>query len=155
MRCSDCWRYRTTQCLHNPTATDFESVQPFACFVPKQYSSTDLPNSTPQESEWYFLKPNGRFSRMQFFKFYAFPTLGVNLIAGVVTKMNISSVYIILLLVLFIFLFYLRIIACIRRLHDLNQSGWYSLIIIIPLIDIVMGLILLFAPGKIEGNRWQ
>lgn len=41
-----------------------------------------------------------------------------------------------------------------RRLNDLNQSGWLSLLLFIPLVNIVVGLWLLFAPGKKEQNNY-
>lgn len=47
------------------------------------------------------------------------------------------------------------IIAGIRRLHDLNYSGWYFLLILIPFVNLGLTLGLLFMPGKKEGNRWQ
>ena len=49
---------------------------------------------------------------------------------------------------------YIVIIAGVRRLHDLNLSGWYLLLAFIPLVNVGMILYLLFAPGKVAGNRW-
>jgi uncharacterized membrane protein YhaH (DUF805 family) len=36
----------------------------------------------------------------------------------------------------------------IRRLHDINQSGWLSLLIFVPLINFLFVLALVFWPGK-------
>jgi len=41
-----------------------------------------------------------------------------------------------------------------RRLNDLNQSGWLSLLLIIPLVNFIIGLWLIFAPGKKEHNGY-
>ena len=41
-----------------------------------------------------------------------------------------------------------------QRLHDLNKSGWFCLLIPIPLVNIVFGFYLLFAPGSHETNRY-
>lgn len=42
----------------------------------------------------------------------------------------------------------------IRRLHDLDKSGWYILIMCIPIINIVFGLYLLFAKGTEGDNKY-
>lgn len=41
-----------------------------------------------------------------------------------------------------------------RRLHDLNKSGWYLLLSLIPLIGFLFALYLIFAPGDAEGNDY-
>jgi uncharacterized membrane protein YhaH (DUF805 family) len=41
-----------------------------------------------------------------------------------------------------------------RRLNDLNQSGWLSLLLLIPLVNIVVSLWLVFAAGKKEQNSY-
>jgi uncharacterized membrane protein YhaH (DUF805 family) len=42
----------------------------------------------------------------------------------------------------------------IQRLHDLDKSGWLSLLILIPLINVVLVLFLFFAPGSEEANQY-
>ncbi len=44
-------------------------------------------------------------------------------------------------------------IFMIRRLHDLNQSGWLWLLVLVPLINVIMILVLLFAPGTAGANK--
>ncbi len=41
-----------------------------------------------------------------------------------------------------------------RRLNDLNQSGWLSLLLLIPLVNIFIGLWLIFAPGTKQHNSY-
>lgn len=41
-----------------------------------------------------------------------------------------------------------------RRLHDLNRSGWLSLLIFVPLLNMLFGLYLLFWPGSPEANDY-
>lgn len=41
-----------------------------------------------------------------------------------------------------------------RRFNDLGQSGWLSLLFIIPLVNIIVGLFLIFAPGKPMTNQY-
>jgi uncharacterized membrane protein YhaH (DUF805 family) len=42
----------------------------------------------------------------------------------------------------------IAILVTLRRLKDLDKSGWYLLLMLIPLINIGLGLMLLFAEGK-------
>lgn len=42
----------------------------------------------------------------------------------------------------------------IRRLHDINWSGWLSLITLIPLAGFVLALILLFKSGTKGNNKY-
>ncbi len=97
------------------------------------------------------LKPDGRFSRSQFALFY----LGPLLITAVLSLiLQVFPLLAIIAIPWFLFQVYLVIIAGVRRLHDLNRSGWYLLLAFIPLVNLVIILYLLFAPGKVEGNRW-
>ncbi len=42
----------------------------------------------------------------------------------------------------------------VRRLNDLGHAGWFSLLLLVPLINLLMGLYLLFAPGQAEANQY-
>ena len=42
----------------------------------------------------------------------------------------------------------------VRRLHDMDKSGWWSLLIIVPLVNLILALFLLFAPGSDGENRF-
>jgi len=166
VRCSGCLRYRTAACLHNPSAIDFESAQPFTCFVPKQ-NSPMLSVGKSQESKWYFLKPNGRFSRSQFALFYFIPNLVTSALWAIIyfgiksSPSSEGSLYwsaVIagwLIWPCLVITIYLSIVAGIRRFHDLNKSGWYMLLLLIPLVWFVMLLYLLFTPGRTVDNRWM
>lgn len=41
-----------------------------------------------------------------------------------------------------------------RRLNDMGFSGWFQLVSLIPLINIILYLVLIFAPGEKETNKW-
>ena len=41
-----------------------------------------------------------------------------------------------------------------RRLNDLNHSGWWGLLMIIPFLNILIGLYLVFGPGTAGTNRF-
>ena len=42
----------------------------------------------------------------------------------------------------------------IRRLHDVGKSGWFYLIILIPLIGFIWVLVLFCTDGVKEDNKW-
>lgn len=42
----------------------------------------------------------------------------------------------------------------VRRLHDLDKTGWLMLLMIIPLVNIGLALYMLFAPGTTADNRF-
>lgn len=42
----------------------------------------------------------------------------------------------------------------IKRLHDCNRSGLYSLIVVVPIINLVFSLILALIPGTRGPNRF-
>lgn len=127
-------------------------------------------DSTPQESKWYFLKANGRFSRSQFAFFYFIPILITLVLYGLISigvsslrdpagyKSVISWISIVAGLLIWPWLLlqiYIVIVAGIRRLHDLNWSGWWILFAFVPIANMGLLLIQLFSPGKTDGNRWQ
>jgi uncharacterized membrane protein YhaH (DUF805 family) len=42
----------------------------------------------------------------------------------------------------------------VRRLHDVGKSGWFYLIVLIPLIGFIWLLILYCTEGQKEDNKW-
>ena len=49
--------------------------------------------------------------------------------------------------------FLISLSAWVRRLHDLDQTGWLLLLMFIPLVNLAMLVVLLFAPGTPGPNR--
>ena len=42
----------------------------------------------------------------------------------------------------------------IRRLHDLNKTGWLALLMLVPVVNTIFSLYLLFAPGTVGANDY-
>lgn len=57
-------------------------------------------------------------------------------------------------IVLNILLFFIYISFAIKRLHDVNQSGWLSILILIPIVNFFFSLYLLFMPGTATPNNY-
>ncbi len=117
------------------------------------------------------LSPAGRFGRLSYLAwilvisilFYA-AAIVVGLVFGVSAAAigqaesgafgGISIVAIVIFAVLYIALIYFVFVFAIRRLHDLNQSGWLSLLLLIPLVNIIFGLYILFGKGTQGVNKY-
>ena len=47
-----------------------------------------------------------------------------------------------------------NIMLSLRRLHDLNKSGWFLLIWLIPFVNIIFLLYIWLAPGTVGYNKY-
>ena len=56
--------------------------------------------------------------------------------------------------VVYITFLYLSFVFTIRRLHDRNQSGWLSLLVIVPLINLFFMIYLFCAKGTTTTNSY-
>ncbi len=56
--------------------------------------------------------------------------------------------------VLAVFAIYISFVFAIRRLHDTDTTGWLSLLLLVPVINVFLILFLLFAPGTQGPNRF-
>ena len=61
---------------------------------------------------------------------------------------------VIILIIIYIVVFYFSFVFAIRRLHDRNHSGWLSLLLFVPIANILMALYLVFAPGDAQSNNY-
>jgi len=119
--------------------------------------TTDTPSETvirEESRKWNWsdaLKSDGRFSRSQFAFFYFVPIISTYILFAIA---GVLEIFLIIAIPWALFQTYVVIVAGIRRLHDLNYSGWYLLFGFIPFANIALILYLLLAPGKVEGNRW-
>lgn len=48
----------------------------------------------------------------------------------------------------------LSIIVSIRRIHDLNKSGWLCLLFLIPIVNVIFGIYMMLAPGTQGENNY-
>ncbi|MHC3125046.1 DUF805 domain-containing protein [Acinetobacter sp. GN11] len=107
-------------------------------------------------------KASGRFGRLSYAAWLllyaiiftsAFAVIGMT--AGLVVEPSSNvpvTVGFILLFVLYIAYFYSTFILMIRRLHDRNHSGWLSLLLLVPFVNIGL-MIYLFAAKGDEGTN--
>ena len=55
--------------------------------------------------------------------------------------------------ILLVYLYFLLVIS-IRRLHDMNRSGWFTLFFLLPIANVLLGLYLLLGSGTKGSNRY-
>ena len=113
------------------------------------YQTSSVISETKRAHSWPdILNPNGRFSRIP----YVLILFVANIIMFPLVYLFLDAWFI--LIFIQIFVSYVAIIAGIRRLHDLNKSGWPLLLLLIPFVNFIFLLYLLLAPGEKQGNRW-
>ncbi len=95
----------------------------------------------------------GRLNRQPYIIGY----LTVSIISGIITyltKDSTSTLISIFAGIIGILLCAVTLSLIIRRLHDLDKSGWFALIFIIPLIGFLFSLYLMFAKGTDGSNQY-
>lgn len=108
---------------------------------------------------WRFLLlPGGRVSRAPF-NLTIVGYVVLFLVIGAVGSMfesggSISNAVALPLGLVLIFGQYAVLAVGAKRLHDLGRTGWWQLLYLLPLINIVLGLALMAGPGKREDNEY-
>lgn len=93
-----------------------------------------------------FINPQGRASRSEFWWFVLF-TFICNFVLGV---LSIGSLSILFSIVVFL----PSLMVTIRRHHDGNRSGWWTLLIFIPLIGLLVHIFWFVQPGTDGPNEY-
>jgi len=102
---------------------------------------------------------SGRFSRRQFIiqnigLFFIFGSLSLFLDLTIGSPQHGSSEEVVAWALASLFWISISI-AAIRRFHDIDKSGWYVLLMFIPLVNLLVLAELLFTQGKEIGKtRW-
>ena len=104
----------------------------------------------------------GRLSRLQYFGY----GIGINLLAGLLFGLLIGVTIALsrqtdttllgpaINLVGYVLGCVVILTLGVQRLHDINASGWWWLLMFIPVVNIIFGLVLLFTPGTPGANRY-
>ncbi|MCK5809897.1 MAG: DUF805 domain-containing protein [Cocleimonas sp.] len=114
----------------------------------------------------------GRFGRLSYLAWYLLTTIVTFVIAGIVMALTgaatgvltasdpdaILSFYTsgagIAVLAVMLASLVINLIFFIRRLHDINMSGWFSLLFLIPLVNLIFGIYALAKKGTEGANRF-
>jgi uncharacterized membrane protein YhaH (DUF805 family) len=96
--------------------------------------------------------PRGRMGRLRFLAYGVGLYLGLILITfvlGVVAALTRAGPTIAIVVGMALYFFGILVLL-VQRSHDMNLSGWWSLVAFIPLV----GLLWVFGPGSKGANRW-
>jgi uncharacterized membrane protein YhaH (DUF805 family) len=93
--------------------------------------------------------PKGRLGPLSYISYYNASLFFFLLISLFFIK--ISSF---ILFPLMIVMVYTTYVLAIKRLHDLNMSGWFILLGFVPVISLFFGIYLLCFPGKRVKNKY-
>ena len=129
-------------------------------------SNPQLPSAVEIDTSSPF-SPKGRFGRLSFIAWYMLVTIlsyiAIGLLGGTTVFMEtdpdkialfFSSMGGVSYALVTIITTVLLVIFVIRRLHDVNTTGWLALLLIIPLVNLFLVLFLLVKRGDEGGNRY-
>lgn len=103
-----------------------------------------------------FLSLHGRIGRLRYIAYTLLPAFVLNFVSGIVLAvlMPMLGKNAGFALLCYLPVMVLLFIMAVRRLNDMNVSGWVSLVGLIPFVNIVFWLVLLCAPGSLGRNRY-
>jgi uncharacterized membrane protein YhaH (DUF805 family) len=98
-----------------------------------------------------YAKFDGRSGRAEFWWFFL-----ANLIVGVVLSLlgQASTFFYIIYVIYGLALFIPSIAVGIRRLHDINRTGWWILIALVPLVGLIVLLVFYATAGDRGTNQF-
>lgn len=92
----------------------------------------------------------GRINRLPYFLY----SLGVGVVCFFAVGICFTGILAIIGIPLIMACCVANIMLIIQRCHDLNKSGWFYLVLVIPVIGIIFALYLLFAKGTEGPNQY-
>lgn len=101
----------------------------------------------------------GRLNR----KSYIYRSIFLSLVLGIIQLIlelataaieALELLFAVMILVLCIFGFVASIMMLARRLHDLDKSGWWMLLLFVPLVNILLYIYILFFKGTEGPNQY-
>ncbi len=116
-----------------------------------------IENNTSEPSSIFSFK--GRMNRLKYFlnSFLPILILFIGILPLLITTKEGSTanpVFSIIMFVSVIIALWIGLAIQVKRWHDLDQSGWWVLLGIIPYVNVIMIIILWFAKGTVGSNRF-
>ncbi|MGB2248316.1 MAG: DUF805 domain-containing protein [Alcanivorax sediminis] len=135
---------------------------------PYQAPGADVAVASNEAYQPKFLSLSGRIGRMRYFVYATGLTMLFYLVVGIAAAvlvpafasggegaMGIGAIVLSMIaLAAFIGMLIMTWGYMVRRLNDINASGWLSLLMLVPLVNFILGLILIFKKGTQGGNNY-
>lgn len=98
---------------------------------------------------------NGRIGRMRYFSYLVLSSILLMFVAGIAAAMLLpvdlsASLYVYGAFFICITVYGLSL--NVRRLHDLDKSGWWSFLMALPILNLLLMVYLVFFPGSKRRN---
>ncbi len=128
------------------------------------YTAPDAALDTGQEALYQpkIFSFNGRIGRMRYLAY----GIGVNMLLSIVMvpllgasaamggDPTTSMLGMVAIGVFYLITIVVSVMFAKRRLNDLNRSGWWFLLFIIPVVNLLLAIYLIFFPGTDGSNRF-
>ena len=120
--------------------------------------SADLsqPMNDGQTYEPRMFAMRGRIGRLRYLAYSIVLNILMLVVGGILVGILASMSFAVDLLAVLLYIpsIIVSLVMAIRRLNDMNQTGWLSVLILVPLVNFFVGLWLLFGPGTHGSNRY-
>ena len=124
---------------------------------PYQTPEGQLTTDDQAVGEVKFFSPSSRINRLRYWAhsmLFTFAMFGVLFVIGLLGFYVSMTVAIVLGVIAYAAMIAFSFILMIQRLHDLNKTGWMSLLAIIPLANIYLIVLLIFFKGTEGRNNY-
>ncbi|WP_052417453.1 DUF805 domain-containing protein [Cellvibrio mixtus] len=104
-----------------------------------------------------FFSPSSRINRLRYWAhsmLFTLAVIGLFIVVGLIAAFASQTLAIGLGIIIYIAMIVFSFILVIQRLHDLNKTGWMSLLLIIPLANIYLLVLLIFFKGTEGRNNY-
>ena len=124
----------------------------------------DLGGGSDELYQPRFLSFHGRIGRLRYLA-YGFglsmllmlaiiPLIGASALMGGGSPESMGPVTMILVGIIYVAAIVVSIMFAKRRLNDLNRSGWWCLLFLVPLVNFAITIYILFFPGTQGSNNF-
>lgn len=126
---------------------------------PYQAPTGDLTMESDEPGVIKFFSPSCRIGRLRYLTHSMLITLAIYVVILPLALLMVSLPDMAIVIGVLLGLAYLAVlvafvIIAIQRLHDLNQSGWLTLLLLVPLANLCLAIYLWFWPGSEGRNNY-
>lgn len=124
---------------------------------PYQTPEGQLTTDDQAVGEIKFFSPSSRINRLRYWAhsmLFTFAALGVFIVIGLIAALVSTTLGIVLGVIAYIAILAFSFILIIQRLHDLNKTGWLSLLALVPLANLYLLVLVIFFKGTEGRNNY-